>query len=80
MKKEAPEYVDWCLTCQRFKVVQRHLARLLQPTLVLEWKWETITMDFISGLPKTIKQHDSIMVVVDKLRKYAHFIPVKSNY
>jgi hypothetical protein len=45
-----------------------------------EKKWEVITMDFITGLPKTNKQHDSIMVVVDKLTKVAHFVPVKTTH
>jgi hypothetical protein len=45
-----------------------------------EWKWEIISMDFITGLPKTIKQHDAIMVVVDKLSKETHFIPIKSTF
>ena len=53
---------------------------LLQPLPVPEWKWEVISMDCITGLPMTWRQHDSIMVVVDKLTKEAHFIPVKSTY
>jgi hypothetical protein len=52
---------------------------LLQPLPIPEWKWETISMDFIIGLPKSSKQNDSIMVVVDKLSKSAHFVPVKST-
>ena len=56
------------------------MACLLQPFLVLEWRWEVICMDFIIGLPMTWRQHDSIMVVVDKLTKEAHFILVKSTY
>jgi hypothetical protein len=52
---------------------------LLQPLPIPEWKWETISMDFIIGLPKSSKQNDAIMVVVEKLSKYAHFIPVKST-
>jgi hypothetical protein len=51
----------------------------LQPLLIPEWKWETISMDFNIGLPKSAKQNDVIMVVVDKLSKVAHFIPVKST-
>jgi hypothetical protein len=47
---------------------------------VPEWKWETISLDFITGLPKTQKHNDSIMVVIDKLSKFAHFIPVKSTF
>jgi hypothetical protein len=46
----------------------------------LEWKWEVVTIDFITKLPRTTKQHDSIMVVVDKLTKAAHFIPVKLTH
>jgi hypothetical protein len=58
----------------------QHPTGLLQPFPIPEWKWEVISMDFITGFPKTQKQHDSIMVVVDKLSKSAHFIPVKSTY
>ena len=62
------------------KEEHQHLAGLLQPLPILEWEWETISLDFITSLPCTRKQHDSIMVVVDKLSKTAHFIPVKSTY
>ena len=62
------------------KVEHQHLAGLLQPLPVPEWKWEVISMDFIIGLPMTWRQHDSIMVVVDKLTKVAHFILVKSMH
>ena len=55
-------------------------AGLLHPLPVPEWKREVVSMDFITGLPMTWRQHDSIMVVVDKLTKAAHFIPVKSTY
>jgi hypothetical protein len=51
----------------------------LQPLLIPEWKWETISMDFITGLPRSTKQKDAIMVVVEKLRKVSHFIHVKST-
>ena len=62
------------------KAEHQHLAGLLQPLPVLEWKWETISLDFIIGLPKTQKQNDSIMVVIDKVSKSTHFIPVKSTF
>jgi hypothetical protein len=45
-----------------------------------EKKWEVITMDFITGLPRTNKKHDSIMVVDDKLMKVSHFVPVKTTH
>ncbi|MCI56703.1 retrotransposon protein, partial [Trifolium medium] len=41
-----------------------------------EWKWDSITMDFVSGLPRTAKGHDMIWVVVDRLTKSAHFIAI----
>ena len=53
---------------------------LLQPFPVPEWKWEVISMDFITGLPKSKKQNDSIFLVIVKLLKVAHFIPVKLTY
>ena len=80
MKKDMAEYISRCMKCQQVKVEHQHPAGLLQPLPVPEWKWEVISMDFITGLPMTWRQHDSIMVVVDKLTKAAHFIPVKSTH
>ena len=62
------------------KVGNQHLAGLLQPFPVPEWKWKIISMDFIIGFPMTLRQHDSIMVVVDTMTKLSHFIPVKSTH
>ncbi|WVZ63370.1 hypothetical protein U9M48_013007 [Paspalum notatum var. saurae] len=53
---------------------------LLQPLKIPEWKWEEISMDFIVGLPRTQKGYNSIWVVVDRLTKVAHFIPVNTTY
>jgi hypothetical protein len=77
MKKEIIEYIARCMECQKVKAENKHPAGLLQPLTIPEWKWEMVTMDFITGLPRTSKLHDSIMVVVEKLTKYAHFIPLK---
>jgi hypothetical protein len=60
------------------KAEHRHPTGLLQPLPILEWKWEVVTMDFITKLPRTNKQHDSMMVVVDKLTKAAHFFQLIS--
>jgi hypothetical protein len=80
MKKEIVEYITRCMECQRVKAEHRHPAGLLQPLPIPEWKWEMVTMDFITGLPRTNKKHDSIMVVVNKLTKVAHFIPFKNAH
>jgi IS30 family transposase len=53
---------------------------LLQLLQVPEWKWEEIAMDFIVGLPKTQSGYDFIWVIVDRLTKVAHFIPIKTTY
>jgi hypothetical protein len=52
----------------------------LQSLPILEGKWENISMDFIVGLPKTSKSYDSIWVIMDRLTKVAHFLPVKDLY
>ncbi|GJR87830.1 putative reverse transcriptase domain-containing protein [Tanacetum coccineum] len=49
------------------------------PTDIPEWKWENITMDFITKLPKTVAGYDSIWVIVDRLTKSAHFLPMKET-
>jgi hypothetical protein len=53
---------------------------LLQPLFVPDWKWDDISMDFITGLPTTPKGNDSIWVIVDRLTKSAHFLPVKNAF
>jgi hypothetical protein len=80
MKKDIVEYIARCMECQKVKAEHRHPGGLLQPLPIPEWKWEVATMDFIMGLPRAGKQHDSIMVVVDKLTKVAHFIPLKTTH
>jgi hypothetical protein len=80
MKRSVAEYVAICDTCQRVKAEHQRPAGLLQPLKIPEWKWEEITMDFIVGLPRTQKGYNSIWVVVDRLTKVAHFIPVNTTY
>jgi hypothetical protein len=80
MKQDVAEYVVLCDTCQRVKVEHQRPAGLLQPLKIPKWKWEEIGMDFIVGLPHTQAGYDSIWVIVDRLTKVAHFIPVKTTY
>jgi hypothetical protein len=67
-------------SCQRIKVEHHKPAGLLQPLRIPQWKWDEIGMDFIVRLPHTRAGYDSIWVVVDRLTKSAHFIPVKTSY
>jgi hypothetical protein len=80
LKKEIAEYITRCMECQKDKVEHRHPTELLQRLPIPEWKWDVVTMNFITGLPKMSKQHDSIMVVVEKLTKATHFIPLKTTH
>jgi hypothetical protein len=62
------------------KAKHQRPAGLLHPLKIPEWKWEEIGMDFIVGLPSTSTGYDSLWVIVDRLTKVAHFIPVKTKY
>ena len=80
MKKEVANYIARCLECQKVKTKHRHPTCFLQPFPITKWKWEVVTIYFIMKFPTTVKQHDSIMVVVDKLMKMTHFILVKTSH
>jgi hypothetical protein len=69
-----------CDSCQRIKAEHQRPAGLLQLLQIPQWKWNEIGMDFIVGLPRTRTGYVSIWVVVDRLTKAAHFIPVKTTY
>ncbi|GJR53977.1 putative reverse transcriptase domain-containing protein [Tanacetum coccineum] len=76
MKAIIAEYVSKCLTCSRVKAeCQKPSGLLVQPEIPM-WKWERMTMDFVTKLPKTSTGHDAIWVIVDLLTKSAHFIPI----
>jgi hypothetical protein len=80
MKRDITEYRALCDTCQRVKAEHQRPAGLLQPLKISEWKWEEFRMDFIVGLPYNQAGYDSIWVIVDRLTKVVHFIPVKTTY
>ncbi|KAL0549074.1 hypothetical protein IC582_013554 [Cucumis melo] len=80
MKREVAEFVSKCLVCQQVKAPRQKPAGLLQPLSIPEWKWENVSMDFITGLPRTLRGFTVIWVVVDKLTKSTHFVPGKSTY
>ena len=80
MKRDVSEFVTKCLVCQRVKAEHQVPSGLLQPIRIPEWKWDRITMDFLVGLPLIGRKHDSFWVVVDRLTKSTHFLPVRTDY
>jgi hypothetical protein len=80
MKRAVAEYVTLCDNCQRVKVERQRPTGLLQPLKIPQWKWKEISIYFIVGLPTTQFGYDSIWVIVDRISKVAHFIPVKTMY
>jgi hypothetical protein len=80
MKRDVTKYIALCDTCQRVKAEHQRLVRLLQPLKIPKWKWEEIGINFIVGLSRTQAGYDSIWVIVDRLTKVVHFIPVKTTY
>jgi hypothetical protein len=80
MKHEAARYVSECDTYRKVKANYMKPGRLLQPLSIPEWKWDDISMYFIVGLPMTSHKFDSIWVILDRLSKSVHFIPVNTNY
>ncbi|KAA3461417.1 reverse transcriptase [Gossypium australe] len=80
LKHEVANFVRKCLTCQKVKAGHQLPSGFLQPVKIPLWKWERITMDFVSELPLTPTKKDSVWVIIDRLTKSAHFIPVQTDY
>ena len=80
MKKDISEYVAKCLTCQQVKAEHQVPSGLLNPLLISQWKRDNITMDFVSGFPLTQRKHDAVWVIMDRLTKSAHFLPIRLDY
>ncbi|GJS04837.1 putative reverse transcriptase domain-containing protein [Tanacetum coccineum] len=80
MKKDIAVYVSKCLTCLKVKAEHQRPSGLLQQPEIPEWKWERIAMDFVTKLPRTSSGHDTIWVIVDRLTKSAHFLPMREDY
>ena len=79
VKKEIADFVSRCLTYQQVKAEHQKPIGKIQHFLISVWKWDKITMDFFIGLPRTRRQHDAIWVIVDRLMKFMHFLPVSND-
>jgi hypothetical protein len=80
MRRDIAHYVACYDTCSRVKIKHQKPVGLLKPLEIPVWKWEDISMDFVVGLPRTPRGNDSIWVIVDRLTKVAHFIPIKIQH
>nr|GFD03435.1 retrotransposable element Tf2 [Tanacetum cinerariifolium] len=80
MKGDVATFVARCLICQHVKIEHQRASGLLQQLDIPVWKWDEISMDFVTGLPPTQRRHDAIWGVVDRLTKSAHFLPIRKDY
>src|SRR5688572_30381325 len=80
MKRDIAEFVAKCPNCQQVKIEHQKPGGLAQDIEIPIWKWEAINVDFVVGLPKFKRHYDSIWVIVDRMTKSAHFLPVKTSY
>ncbi|GJV25927.1 putative reverse transcriptase domain-containing protein [Tanacetum coccineum] len=79
MKADIATYVSKCLMCAKVKAEHQRPSGLLVQPAIPEWKWNNITMDFITKLPKSSQGFDTIWVIMDRLTKPAHFLPIREN-
>nr|GEW06004.1 putative reverse transcriptase domain-containing protein [Tanacetum cinerariifolium] len=79
MKANIATYVSKCLTCLRVKAENQKPSVLLVQPEIPQWKWDIITIDFVTKLPRTLSGYDTIWVIVDRLPKSAHFLPMRED-
>ena len=80
LKHDIAEFIKQCLVFQQVKAEHQRLRGKLQPLSIPEWKWENITMDFVLGLPKSLGGNDAVWVIIDRLTKSAHFLPIQTTF
>jgi len=80
MKTNVADFVAQCLVCQKAKIEHQRPGGTLQPLDVPRWKWDNISMDFVTHLSRSSKGHDSVWVIVDKLTKCAPFLPMNQKW
>nr|GFB07521.1 putative reverse transcriptase domain-containing protein [Tanacetum cinerariifolium] len=79
MKADITTYVSKCLTCAKVKAKHQKPSGLLVQPKIPEWKWDNITMDFVTRLSKSSQGYDTIWVIVDRLTKSAIFTPIRET-
>jgi hypothetical protein len=79
MKREIAQYIANCDVCCHVKAEHQRPTGTLQPLAILEWKWDKVGMDFITGFPRTKRGNNAIFVIIDRLSKVAHFLPVRES-
>ncbi|GKC53128.1 putative reverse transcriptase domain-containing protein, partial [Tanacetum coccineum] len=79
LKADITTYVSKCLTYAKVKAEHQRPSGLLVQLAIPEWKWDNITMDFITKLPKSSQGFDTIWVIMDRLTKSAHFLQIREN-
>ncbi|XP_042059489.1 uncharacterized protein LOC121803995 [Salvia splendens] len=79
-KRDIASFVERCLVCQQVKFLHQRPYGKLRPLEIPEWKWEHIAMDSVTGLPRTLRGNTAIWVIIDRLTKSAHFIPILISY
>ena len=80
MKKEIVNLIYACFPCQKSKYGYQKLMGIMYPLSIPEWKWDIISMNFVTGLPKTVRGNDSIWEIVDRLTKSMHFMLMKIEH
>ena len=79
IKQSVEKFVVACVTCQQTKYMTTKTPGLLQPLLILTMQWMEISMNFIVSFP-SYHRYMAIFVVVDRLTKNAHFMPLKPGF
>src|SRR4051812_25634340 len=79
MKREIAQFIAEYDVCLRIKAEHQRPAGTLRPLPIPEWKWDKVSMDFITGFPKTQKGNDAIFVIIDRLSEVAHFLPIRES-
>ena len=80
MKTHVGDFIRQCFTCQQVKAENHRLAGLLQSLEIEEWKWEHIMMNFVTHFPRTLRKHDVLWVIVDRLTRSTHFLAMRMTF